>query len=104
MIDGCSRLGAWVRVVVPLAGPGIAATAIFSFTLAWNEFLYAYVLTETANSRTMPIGLVDFIRLDTYHWGELSAGAVVMSLPVILIYFFCQRFIVSGLTGGAVRG
>lgn len=104
MIDGCSRLGAWLRVVLPLAGPGIAATAVFGFTLAWNEFLYAYVLTETSRARTMPIGLVSFIQSDTYRWGELSAGAVVMALPVVVLYFVCQRFIVSGLTGGAVKG
>lgn len=104
MIDGCTRVGAWVRIVLPLAAPGITASAIFAFTLAWNEFLYAYVLTESARSQTMPIGLASFINLDVYRWGQLSAGAVVMAIPAVILYFLGQRFIVSGLTGGAVKG
>jgi multiple sugar transport system permease protein len=104
MIDGCTRVGAWIRIVLPLASPGIAASAIFAFTLAWNEFLYAYVLTETANAQTMPIGLASFIQLDVYRWGELSAGALVMAIPAVVLYFLGQRFVVAGLTGGAVKG
>ena len=104
MIDGCTRVGAWVRIVLPLASPGIAAAAIFAFTLAWNEFLYAYILTETANAQTMPIGLASFIQLDVYRWGELSAGALLMAIPAVVLYFLGQRFVVAGLTGGAVKG
>jgi multiple sugar transport system permease protein len=104
MIDGCTRVGAWLRVVLPLAAPGIVAAAIFAFTLAWNEFLYAYILTETNQSQTMPIGLASFINLDVFRWGALSAGAVLMAIPAVVLYLLGQRFIVAGLTGGAVKG
>ena len=104
MIDGCSRVGAWLRIVLPLAAPGIAAAALFSFTLAWNEFLYAYVLSETARSQTIPVGLTAFIQLDVYRWGELSAGAVISAIPAVVLYLLGQRFVVAGLTGGAVKG
>lgn len=104
MIDGCTRVEAWMRIVLPLAAPGIVAAALFSFTLAWNEFLYAYVLTETSRSQTMPVGLTAFIQLDVYRWGELSAGAVISAIPAVALYLLGQRFIVAGLTGGAVKG
>ncbi len=104
MIDGCTRIGSWLRIVLPLAAPGIVAAAIFAFTLAWNEFLYAYILTETSKSQTMPIGLASFINLDVFRWGELSAGAVLMAIPAVVLYLLGQRFIVAGLTGGAVKG
>lgn len=104
MIDGCNQLGAWIRIVLPLAAPGIVAAALFSFTLAWNEFLYAYILTETAKAATMPVGLTAFIALDMYMWGELSAGAVISAVPAVVLYLVGQRFIVAGLTGGAVKG
>jgi ABC-type glycerol-3-phosphate transport system permease component len=103
-IDGCSRIGAWVRIVLPLASPGITAAAIFSFTNSWNEFLYANVLGESIAAKTAPVGLSSWVFLDMFFWGELSAGAVVLAVPAIVMYFLGQRFIVSGLTGGAVKG
>jgi multiple sugar transport system permease protein len=104
MMDGCTRVEAWLRIVLPLAAPGIVAAALFSFTLAWNEFLYAFILTETAQAQTMPVGLTAFIQLDVYRWGELSAGAVISAIPAVALYLLGQRFIVAGLTGGAVKG
>ena len=104
MIDGCTRVGAWVRIVLPLAAPGVTAAGIFAFTLAWNEFLYAFVLSETAKAQTMPVGLAGFIQLDVYQWHQLSAGAVLMAIPAVVLYFTAQRFIVAGLTGGSVKG
>ena len=103
MIDGCSRIGAWVRVVLPLAAPGIAAASIFAFTNAWNEYLFAWTLGGAA-SRTAPVGLTRWVFLDMFFWGELSAGAVFLAIPAVLMYLLGQRFIVSGLTGGAVKG
>ena len=87
-----------------LASPGIAAAAIFAFTLAWNEFLYACILTETANAQTMPTGLASFTQLDLYRWGELSAGGLLMAIPAVVLYFLGQRFVVAGPAGGAVKG
>ena len=103
MIDGCSRIGAWVRVVLPLAAPGVAAASIFAFTNAWNEYLFAWTLGGAA-SRTAPVGLTRWVFLDMFFWGELSAGAVFLAIPAVLMYLLGQRFIVSGLTGGAVKG
>jgi ABC-type glycerol-3-phosphate transport system permease component len=104
MMDGCTRVGAWLRIVLPLAAPGIAAAAIFAFTNAWNEFLFAWVLSEGPGSRTAPVGLSWWIFLDMFFWAQLSAGAVILAIPAVILYFTGQRFIVSGLTGGAVKG
>ena len=103
MIDGCSRVGAWVRVVLPLAAPGVAAACIFAFTNAWNEYLFALTYSAYENL-TAPVGLTRWVFMDMYFWGELSAGAVILAIPAVLMYLLGQRFIVSGLTGGAVKG
>lgn len=104
-VDGCSPLGALFRVIVPLAAPGLAATGIVCFLLAWDEFLFALIFTETLTSKTLPKAISEFsTELGGLDYGLVSTAGVVTSLPPILIAFLCQRYLVRGLTGGAVKG
>ncbi|MCC6180093.1 MAG: carbohydrate ABC transporter permease [Chloroflexi bacterium] len=104
MIDGCSRLGALMRVLLPVAAPGVVAAAIFTFTGAWNEFLLALVFINRPDLQTVPVKLAGMIVGDQYVWGTIMAGALISSVPVIVLYFLAQRFVVSGLSAGAVKG
>jgi len=104
MIDGLTRLGALLRIVLPLSGPGLAAVAIFTFTGAWNELLLALVLITSESARTAPLGLNYLITSDVLPWGPLMAGAVLSSLPLMILYFIAQRFMVQGMTTGSVKG
>ncbi len=104
MIDGLTRLGALLRIVLPLSGPGLAAVAIFTFTGAWNELLLALVLITSDSARTAPLGLNYLITSDVLPWGPLMAGAVLSSLPLMVLYFIAQRFMVQGLSSGSVKG
>ncbi len=105
MVDGCSRIGAIIRITLPLAVPGILTAGIFGFTLAWNELLYAIVLVNGDMNRTLPVGIVNnLINRDTYLWGPLMAAAALGSVPVALFYFFFMDLYVGGLTTGAVKG
>jgi len=104
MIDGATRFGAFYRVVLPLAAPGLLAAALYAFTQAWNEFLYALVFVTDVKLRTLPVGLSTFITGDVYGWGYLMAGAVLTTLPVIAAYIYLQKYMVEGLTAGSVKG
>ena len=104
MIDGLSRLGALFRIVLPLSAPGLAAVAIFTFTGAWNELLLALVLITSESRRTAPLALNYLITSDVLPWGPLMAGAVLSSVPLMILYFLAQRFIVQGITAGSVKG
>jgi multiple sugar transport system permease protein len=104
MIDGATRFGAFRRIVLPLAAPGLLAAALYAFTQAWNEFLYALVFITNVKLRTLPVGLSSFITGDVYGWGYLMAGAVLTTLPVIAAYVYLQRYMVEGLTAGSVKG
>ncbi len=104
MIDGATRFGAFYRVVLPLAAPGLLAAALYAFTQAWNEFLYALVFITDVKLRTLPVGLSTFITGDVYGWGYLMAGAVLTTLPVIAAYIYLQKYMVEGLTAGSVKG
>jgi multiple sugar transport system permease protein len=104
MIDGATRFGAFRRIILPLAAPGVLAASLFAFTQAWNEFLYALVFISDVKQRTLPVGLSTFITGDVYGWGYLMAGAVLTTLPVILVYTYLQRYMVEGLTAGSVKG
>jgi len=103
MVDGCTKIGAMLRILLPLSAPGLVASAIFSFTLAWNEFLLALVITMDQSTMTVPIKLSMMVAGDQYIWGQLMAGAVLASIPVGLLYFIGQRFVVQGLAAGAVK-
>ena len=102
MVDGATRLQALRSVVLPVAMPGIAATGIFSFILSWNEFLYANTFISSADLRTLPVGLQSLIGEFTTDWGLLMAGAVITTMPIVVIFFFVQRRLTQGLASGAV--
>lgn len=105
MVDGATRIQAMVRIVLPLAMPGVLSAAIFCFTLGWNEFLYALVLMGSGSMKTVPVGVVaDLIRADVYFWGSLMAAGILGSVPVAVAYSFFVDNYVSGLTAGATKG
>jgi multiple sugar transport system permease protein len=105
MIDGATRLQTLVKIILPLALPGVLSAGIFSFTLSWNEFLYALIFMSSGSMKTIPVGTVsDLIKADTLMWGSLMASAVLGAVPVALIYSFFVENYVSGMTAGAVKG
>lgn len=105
MIDGCTRLQAMMRVTVPLALPGIVSVGVFSFNHAWNEFLFALVFTSSETNKTLPLGLATWIGQDNiYSWGMLLAGAVLVTISVVLFYLLVQRKLVVGLAEGGTKG
>lgn len=103
-IDGCTRWQAFWAVEFPLAGPGIASAAIFAFLTSWNEFALASQLTRSVNSKTLPVGLLDYTAEFTIDWRGMCALAVVMVAPALALTFVIQKRLVSGLTFGAVKG
>src|SRR5215468_3238764 len=103
-IDGATRFGAMVRIIFPVAIPGILSAGIFAFTLSWNEFIYALIFMSSAEQKTVPVGVVsELIRGDIFFWGQLMAGALLGSVPVALVYSFFVEYYVTGLTG-SVKG
>ncbi len=105
MIDGCTRIGAMVRIVLPMAIPGVIFSAMFSFTLSWNEFVYALTFISNTTHKTMSVAVpTELIRGDAYFWGELMAASLLGSVPVALLYSFFMDYFVSGLTAGALKG
>lgn len=105
LVDGCTRLRALCYIVLPLARPGIVTAALFAFTLAWGEFIYALTFISTTNLKTVTAGVVvNLIRGDVFYWGSLMGGALLASLPVVLLFSLFLDSYVSGLTAGAVKG
>ena len=104
LIDGAGRVTAFVRVLLPLAAPGLVASAIFAFTLSWNEFLYALVFIQDETAITVPVGLNLLIYGDVFHWGQLMAASVITTIPVVALYVFIHRWMVEGLVAGSVKG
>ncbi|MEM9494268.1 MAG: carbohydrate ABC transporter permease, partial [Myxococcota bacterium] len=103
LLDGRSRAGAFFFVILPLAGPGLAATAVLCFILSWNEFLYAFVLAAF-ESRTLTVGVPGLVTPHGTLWGQVAAVAVVATVPIIVFTALVQRHLVRGLTFGAVKG
>jgi multiple sugar transport system permease protein len=104
MVDGDSRLGALWRVVLPLVTPGLAATAVFCLIVSWNEFLFALVLTQTDEAMTLPVGIAGRVTQYGIKWGVMSAAAVVAMAPILAFAMSVQRYLVRGLSLGAVKG
>ena len=100
LIDGANRWQILVRIILPLAVPGLISAGIFAFTLSWNEFIYALTFISSSEVKTVPVGVVtELVEGDVYHWGSLMAGALFGSLPVAILYSFFVEYYVSGLTG-----
>ena len=104
MVDGDSRLGAFRRVVLPLVTPGLAATAVFCLIVSWNEFLLALVLTQTDEAMTLPVGMAGRVTQYVIQWGAMSAAAVVAIVPILAFALAVQKYLVRGLSLGAVKG
>lgn len=104
MIDGCSRLGTLWRILLPLAAPGLVATAIYGFVQAWNEYIVAYILLSSPRNQTLTVWLASFTTNHGTDWGGLMAGATITSVPVVVFFLLVQRHFAAGLTAGAVKG
>ncbi|HBG02003.1 MAG TPA: sugar ABC transporter permease [Firmicutes bacterium] len=103
MIDGSSQAGAFFRVLLPLTGPGVITSSILAFVFSWNNFMFGVVLTG-AKTKTLPVAVFNFMAYSEINWGGLMAAAVVITAPVIIIALVAQKYIVRGLTAGAVKG
>jgi multiple sugar transport system permease protein len=103
-VDGCTSFQTFYKIFLPLAAPGIFATAILVFIFSWNEFLYALTFTSTTRSRTIPVGIALFPGLHEMPWGDIAAASVIVTLPLIVLVLVFQKRIIEGLTAGAVKG
>jgi multiple sugar transport system permease protein len=104
LIDGCGHLSVFFRIVLPLMLPGLIAVWIFGFTVSWNEYVMANLLITNADLRTVPLGMVQFLVADLYQWGPLMSMSVLATLPTVILYMIAQRFLIQGMTSGAVKG
>jgi multiple sugar transport system permease protein len=103
-LDGCTRLGILFRVVVPISVPGMVSTAMFVFLLAWDEFFYALIFTSSLAAKTAPVAISEFVGRYSVNITGMMAGGVLAALPPVILAFIFQRYIVSGMTAGAVKG
>ena len=104
MVDGNTRLGAFARIVLPIAAPGILSTGLFGFIQSWNEYLFASVLLTGEARKTVPIGIAEFISQFDIRWGEVMAASTLATIPVVLLFVVIQRHFVRGLMAGAIKG
>ena len=104
MVDGCSRKQAFAHVLLPVLLPGVAAISAYSFISSWNEYLYALMFTTSSRNYTLPVGLSMMIGEYSINYGQLTAGSVIALCPVVLMFMYVQKFMVSGLSAGAVKG
>ena len=103
-IDGCSRLGILFRVVMPISVPGLVSTAMFVFLLAWDEFFYSLIFTSTLAAKTAPVAIAEFVGRYAVNINGMMAGGILAALPPVILAFIFQRYIISGMTAGAVKG
>jgi multiple sugar transport system permease protein len=104
MVDGATRLQAFYRILLPLSAPGLIAVSVFTFTAAWNELLFGLIFITSPDLQTMPVAISYLITGDVFRWGLIMAGSVIAALPVMVLYYMAQRFMVQGLAAGAVKG
>ena len=104
LIDGCSRIQTFWRVVLPLSLPGLVAVALFTFLLAWNAYVWALVLTTKPSMFVLPVGIANMMGEYQVQWNQMMAASVLAILPVVLLYIFLERYLVAGITAGAVKG
>lgn len=103
-IDACGEFGIFWKVILPMAKPGLAVLAIFTFVASWNDFFWPFLVTNSAEMRTIQVGLASFVYADTTDFGALMAGATVAALPMMILFFSLQRYFLQGITIGAVKG
>jgi multiple sugar transport system permease protein len=103
-MDGCTRLGILFRVVMPISVPGLVSTAMFTFLLAWDEFFYALIFTSTLAAKTVPVAIAEFVGRYAVNINGMMAGGIMAALPPVILAFIFQRYIISGMTAGAVKG
>jgi multiple sugar transport system permease protein len=101
-IDGCGVWGAFLRIVLPLTAPGMAATAVLCFIFSWNDFFYALILTRT-NAMTAPVAIINFMQYEGWEWGKMAAGGTLVMLPVIVFTILVRKWLVSGMIAGSVK-
>lgn len=103
LVDGCTKVKVMITLIIPLTTPGIVTTFIFSFTQCWGEYLYALVMVNKSNVRTVPLVISGLIWGDMFPWPEIMAGGAIMCIPILLIYMFASNLLVNGLTAGSIK-
>lgn len=104
LVDGCNRFQTLYRIVFPLSAPGLVTAAIFSFTLSWDDLIFALVILSSSEKYTLPLAIAFFMQGgEVYAWGELAASTILATIPPVLLYLLIQRYVISGLTGGAIK-
>jgi multiple sugar transport system permease protein len=103
MIDGCSQIRTFVQIILPLSLPGLAATAIYSFLIGWNEYMFAFILVTTETLKTLPVGIGQLNGYYKVVWNDMMAASIISSLPLIVLFLFMQKYFISSLTAGAVK-
>lgn len=104
MVDGATRLQAFFRILLPLSAPGLVAVSVFTFTAGWNELLFALIFITSPDLKTVPVAISYLITGDVFRWGLIMAGSVAAAVPVMALYYLAQRFVVQGLSAGALKG
>ncbi|WP_240344065.1 carbohydrate ABC transporter permease [Paenibacillus sp. SYP-B3998] len=104
LIDGCNKAQTMIKIILPIMRPGIVATLVFAFTGAWNDLFFGVMFTNSESTKTVPVGLSNFVQKFDINWGQMSAAGILSLIPVVILFAFAQKYIVSGLTEGAVKG